>query len=114
MTLIEGINAASSRANGADSAHGWYRRSMTRAHIELHASDMASGRPRSTPTPPAINVNVRVRVVPALSAESQIHLAPSQHDEADGEKDERRPRPASVVPMTTSSIPSGVSKVWVL
>ena len=111
--MLDGTSAAFASAHGEERARGWYHPGMTRVHIELHASDLESEGSRSNPTTPETNVNVHVRVLPAFSAQSQIHLAPARHDEADAEENEGRPEPASLIPMTTASISSDRSQVRV-
>jgi hypothetical protein len=107
------IGAAFASGDGDEGAQGWYYPDVTRIHVELHASDSESENDRSNPVTMETNVDVQVRVLPAFTVQSQIHLAPSRRDGGDGEENDDRPAPASVVPTTTSSISSGLSQIRV-
>ena len=113
VTVLNGISAAFAPTGGEAGARAWYHPDMTRVHNELHAADLESENPRSSPIMPETNVDVHVRALPAFSARSQIHLAPSRHAEGDEEENDDRPGPGSIIPMTTSSISPGAALVVV-
>ena len=88
-----------------------YTAGIARDHIELQASDSNSeASPFSVPMSPQINISFSLRFLRAYSAEVQSHPAPST-DDAEHAPDDMEQRVAyRVIPTSTSSISSGLSR----
>lgn len=84
---------------------------MTMDDTESHASYLMHTERFPHAATPEIRVTLNVRFLPAFSAEMQMHLFPHPHDQVPPDDDSDRPQPAVVVPTTTSSISSGLSRV---